>query len=92
MRLSALALKKVLGDGKVFTVVFVKKDGSIRKMNARLGVKKGVKGVGMSFDPYSKNLLPVYDMQKKGFRMINADTLIKITHKGVTYNLEQDEK
>ena len=92
MKLSALSLKKVLSDGKVFTVVFVKKDGSIRKMNARLGVKKGVKGVGMSFDPYSKNLLPVYDMQKKGFRMINADTLIKITHKGVTYNLEQDEK
>lgn len=92
MRLSALALKKVLGDGKVFTVVFVKKDGSIRKMNARLGVKKGVKGVGMSFDPYSKNLLPVYDMQKKGFRMINADTLIRITHKGVTYNLKQDEQ
>jgi len=92
MKVSALALKKVLGDGKVFTVVFVKKDGSIRKMNARLGVKKGVKGVGMSFDPYSKNLLPVYDMQKKGFRMINADTLIRVTHKGVTYNLEQDEQ
>ena len=51
--------------GQLFTVDFVKRsDGNIRTMNCRRGVKKGVKGTGQSYDPKSKNLLTVYDMQK----------------------------
>ena len=30
--------------GKFFTVEFVKKDGTLRKMNCRLGVAKDLKG------------------------------------------------
>lgn len=68
-------IKEFVGNNKVFTARFIKKDGSERVMNCRRGVKKGVKGVGMSYDPYEKNLLPVYDMQKEAFRMINISTL-----------------
>lgn len=51
--------------GQLFTVDFVKRsDGNIRTMNCRRGVKKGVKGTGQAYDPKSKNLLTVYDMQK----------------------------
>ena len=57
----------LLGD-KIFTVTFVKKDGSIRVMNARRGVKKGVKGVGMSYDPTQKDLVVVFDMQKEALK------------------------
>jgi hypothetical protein len=86
-------LKKVislLGD-KIFTVTFVKKDGTIRVMNARRGVKKGVKGVGMSYDPYSKNLIPVFDMQKDAFRMINAETILEIKADKKVYSFKEGE-
>ena len=64
---------------RIFTVTFVKEDGTIRKMNAMRGVRKGVKGVGLKFNPSDKNLLSVYDMQKKGFRFVNLDDVISFT-------------
>lgn len=52
-------------SGQLFTVDFVKRgDGSIRTMNCRRGVSKGVKGVGQAYKPSDHNLLTVYDMQK----------------------------
>jgi pyruvate/2-oxoglutarate/acetoin dehydrogenase E1 component len=69
-------------DGKTFTVEFIKKDGSNRVMNARLGVKKGTTGTGMAYKPTDRGLLPVYDMQKRAFRMINFDTIIAYTIHG----------
>jgi hypothetical protein len=62
-------------EGTFFHVEFVKKDGSLRKMNCRLNVKKGVKGTGMSYDPIEKGLLPVFDLEKRNFRMINLKTV-----------------
>lgn len=62
--------------GRIFSVTFIKKDGTERKMVCRTGVQKGVKGVGLKFDPSSKNLMVVYDMHKKAFRMINLSTLL----------------
>jgi hypothetical protein len=70
--------------GKIFSATFEKKDGSIRTINCRRDVKKGVKGVGMSFDPMSKGLLVVYDMHRNGFRMINLDKLIEAKVNGKT--------
>jgi hypothetical protein len=61
---------------KIFSVTFIKKDGSLRKMNAMRGVRKGVKGVGHSFDPSEKNLLTVFDMQKGDFRFVNLNEVI----------------
>lgn len=71
-------------DGKTFTVEFVKKNGEHRTMNARLGVNKGKTGKGMKYNPTERGLLPVYDMQKKGFRMINFDTIQRVTIHGRT--------
>jgi hypothetical protein len=69
-------LLKETSNKKIFSVTFVKKDGSLRKMNAMRGVRKGVKGVGHSFNPSEKNLLPVYDMQKGDFRFVNLNDVI----------------
>ena len=79
--------KKVLeeiqtANNTIFSVEFIKKDGSVRTMTARLHVKKGVKGTGMAYNPIEKGLLPVWDMQKKGFRMINLKTVTKLQIKG----------
>lgn len=62
----------------IFSVTFIKKDGSVRTMVARLHVKKGVNGKGMAYNPVEKGLLPVWDMQKNGFRMINLKTVTEL--------------
>lgn len=61
--------------GKFFSVDFIKKDGSLRHMTARLGVHKHTNGGGLSFDPQEHNLIVAYDTVAKGYRMINLETL-----------------
>ena len=80
--------KEMVADGKIFTVEFIKKDGTLRKMNARVGVKKHLKGGTLAFDPSERNLLPVFDMQKEGYRMINASTILNIKIGGKEIVLE----
>ena len=69
--------------GKFFTVTFIKKDGTKRVMNCRLGVKAYLRGGELPYNPESKNLIPVYDIGAKGYRMINVNTItdIKIGNK-----------
>ena len=69
-------------ENTIFSIEFIKKDGTVRNMVARLNVKKGVNGKGMAYDPISKGLLPVWDMQKNAFRMINMKTVTKLQIKG----------
>jgi len=71
-------------NGRVFTVTFIKKDGSLREMNCRLGVKKGVKFTGKSVG-LDVPVMRVFDMQVGGFRSINLDTLRTITMNGESF-------
>lgn len=64
--------------GKIFSIEFIKKDGTLRKMNARISVKKGVNGKGLKYDPFEKGYLIAYDMAN-GFRTINLETITKIS-------------
>jgi hypothetical protein len=68
-------------NGKFFSVSFVKKDGTKRKMTARLGVKKNIKGIGMKYDPSERNLIVVFDIHKKAYRMINLSTILTFKFK-----------
>jgi hypothetical protein len=61
--------------GKFFTVTFIKKDGSERVMNARLGVKKYLKGGTLRYDPTLFNYITVFDMGIKDYRTVNANTI-----------------
>ena len=67
-------------NGRIFSVTFVKKDGSVRKMTARLGVKKDLKGVGLKFNPSERSLVVVFDMHKRAYRMINLQTITTFKH------------
>lgn len=69
-------------EGKIFTVTFVKKDGSIRTMTARLGVKKHLKGgkCTLSRDHY----IIAYDMQNQGYRAIDRAAILSLTFQGNT--------
>lgn len=77
---------QTLVKGKFFSVQFVKKNGEIRKMLARLGVKKYLKGGQKGYD--YDNLLTVYDVKKKAYRTININTLMKIKANGKTIEVK----
>jgi hypothetical protein len=70
-------IKNFVGNGKMFTVTFIKKDLTTRKMNCRLGVKKHLKGGKLAYNPSDKNLICVYEIGK-GYKMINVSTLISL--------------
>lgn len=80
-------LIKSLAEGSIFSCKFTKKNGEVRDMVCRLGVKKGTNGKGLNFSPLEKGLLPVYDMKSQGFRMINLDTLTELRIKGQVYRI-----
>lgn len=71
-------------NGKIFSAVFIKKNGEERTMVCRLDVKKHLKGGKLSFDPDKKNLIGVFDM-KNGYRFINIDTIKSLTINKQTY-------
>ena len=64
--------------GKFFTITFIKKDKSERRMTARTGVKKGVNGQGMKYNPSDYGMKSVYDMAKLEWRMINFKTATRL--------------
>lgn len=75
-------------EGKIFSCKFIKKDGTIREMVSRFNVQKGVNGVGMAYDPISKGLVPVFDMQKGEWRMINFSTIFELKIQGELLHVE----
>ena len=59
-------------NGKFFHVEFTKRDGSLRKMTARIGVKKHLKGIGMSHNPTDLGHIIVWDTTKKAYRTVDT--------------------
>lgn len=92
--------------GKFFTVNFLAQDKDERgkqkvdangvkllrprTMNARLGVKKYLRGGELKFNPDDFNLINVFDMVKKGYRFINADTIQSLKIGNRTYTVTQE--
>ena len=73
-------------EGKIFSVVFRKRTtGEWRKLIGRLGVSKDVNGTGLKYDPASRQLMTVYDMQNQGWRMINKNSITELQTKGESY-------
>ena len=63
--------------GRFVTVVFEKKDGTLRTMTGRLGVTKHLKGGTSTLNPDA--YITLYDMVKKGYRAVNRDTIRAVT-------------
>ena len=78
-------LSKVIecSEGRFFTVEFVKKDGSTRILNGRLGVEKYLKGGDCTID--RTKFVIVYDVQSKGYRAVNRDTILSVRIDGVKF-------
>ena len=73
--------------GKIFSVNVIKKDGSIRRMVARLRVSKPTTGKGLSFSPIQKRLMTVFDMQNREYRMVNLQTMFSLKIDGKQYSI-----
>ena len=72
--------------GQFFNVEFKKRTtGELRNMTARVGVSKYITGEGLKYNAREKDLLPVYDMIAKGYRMISIDGITKLKTNGETY-------
>ena len=63
-------------NGRIFSSTFIKKDNTIRTLTCRLGKRyKSKTGREAPYKAKEYNLLPVYDMSKKAFRMLKLSTL-----------------
>lgn len=78
--------------GKIFSVEFVKKDGSIRKMTCRRGVDKYSDGgvAGYSVNPENIGVFELAhgDSARKGkenYRCFNANNVLTMKVNGVEY-------
>ena len=68
-------------NGKMVTVSFIKKDGSLRVLNGRIGVHKYVKGSSNSKE--NEQYITLYDVKNKGYRSVNRDTITGIRCEGI---------
>jgi len=83
---------EIIGNkGRIFSVVFTKKDGTEREMHCRIGVKKGVKGVqrnmGVKYDNVKGTHKIVYSIQDKAFRTVDITKISKIKANKHVFNL-----
>lgn len=72
-------------EGKFCSAVFTKRDGTDRTINFRTGVTKNQTGKGLSYNPLSRGLVPVWCLKSSDYRMINVNTLKGLQVNGKTY-------
>tara|TARA_R110000782_G_scaffold162904_1_gene254676 strand:- start:241 stop:516 length:276 start_codon:yes stop_codon:yes gene_type:complete len=65
--------------GLIFSTSFIKKDNTIRTLTSRLFIKYKKTGIEPPYKPSDYNLIPLYDMKKKAFRMLNLNTLLTLS-------------
>ena len=76
---------------KFFTAHFIKKDNTKRILNCMIGKKYTPKtNRKQPYDPSKYNLLKVYDLKIKDFRIINFNTLYKLNINKTKYKIKQN--
>ena len=77
-------------NGKIFSSTFIKKDGSHRLLTGRLKVTKGLKenAKPRPYEPSKYNLICVYDMMAEDYRMLNINTLTKLSINANKYTIK----
>lgn len=75
----------MLKNGKIFSIKFIKNNGELRTMTARLGVTKYLSGGGLKYDPSELNYLIVFSMKDGGYRTVNMHNVLEIKCNGKKY-------
>lgn len=76
---------EIIKSGLFFSAEFIKKDGSVRKVRARSGVKKYLKpnAKPRTYNPTELGYITIFDLDKEDYRLINLQTLTKVNRKEV---------
>ena len=80
-------LEKLQNTKEVFTVTFIKKDGTERVMKARLDEKKSESALAYNQE---KALLSVFDTQINEYRKVNIKTVTSAKVDNEEYNVIED--
>jgi hypothetical protein len=72
-------------QGRIVSVYFEKKDGTMREMTCRRGVKRHLRGGDLPYDPKPRMLVPVFDMNLGEYRTINVGSLVSFNVGGETF-------
>ena len=80
------SLTNIISDwftNKFFSVTFVKKNGEVREMLCKLNPqnwdgKPTTNGGSLTWNPTDKGYLQVWDVTKRGWRVVNFQTITKI--------------
>ena len=85
--------KELIKDskGKIFSTTFIKKDNTIRTLTSRTGKQYTPTGKAAPYKAENYDLIPLYDMRKKAFRMLNLNTLLTLSINKEKYLVEQQE-
>ena len=78
-------LNKMQKDNRMFSLEFIKKDGTKRVMLARFNVSIGLTGKGQRYNPADYDLINVYDMNKNAYRSVPLNRLLWLRTKGKRY-------
>ena len=86
--------KELIKDSKglIFSATYIKKDNTIRTLTSRTGKQYTSKtGRKAPYKAQDYNLMHLYDMRKKAFRMLNFNTLLTLSINKEKYLIEQKE-
>ena len=72
-------------NGKIFSVRFKKRDGTLRDMTARLGVKSHLKGGNKPYSDSENDLLTVFDMSIKQYRSVPLYDVLSVKFDGAEW-------
>lgn len=73
---------------RIFGVLFVKKDGSKRRMCCRFGVTSKLRRGKSTLD--TSKFFIVYDMQARDYRAINKETILEVKLNHKAFSCEND--
>jgi len=75
--------------GRIFSTTFIKKDNTLRTLTARTGKQYTPKTDRKApYKAQNYKLIPLYDMRKKAFRMLNFNTLLTLTINKTKYTIK----
>lgn len=78
-------------QGLIFSCTFRKKDGNLRHMTCRTGVRKYTKGGTLNYSPRKMRYVPVCDIDlvrdgiANPYRTINVNTLVEFNIHGTKF-------
>lgn len=78
------AIVESFDDGTMFSVVFQKKDSTLRRMVCRTGVTQHLAGGEATYNKSDPDNFGVYDVEAQGYRCFNINRVLRIKGGGAT--------